>query len=254
MWTHLARTEAGIDAMIFPRLLALAEVLWTAPEHRDWNRFAPRLRLHEKVLASREVHCFVRNEGLPLPSITAGQDGRLWLVNAAGAIYGRSDGTWQQMPGTARQVTSGPDGAVWAVSDRPAKGGYLLMRWSGTQWEPIGHDAAAVQITAAPDGSLWAVTDAYAIYRFAEGRWANVIGLAREIVAGADGTVWILTTDPGPGGYELHAARGTRWRRIEPLAAGVHIAAGATGELLLMRDDGAVRQLVGSRWADVSVR
>jgi hexosaminidase len=43
MWTHIARTEAEIDAQIFPRLYALAEVLWTHPEHRDFADFNHRL-------------------------------------------------------------------------------------------------------------------------------------------------------------------------------------------------------------------
>lgn len=36
MWTHIARTETAIDSQLFPRLLALAEVLWTNPQVRDF--------------------------------------------------------------------------------------------------------------------------------------------------------------------------------------------------------------------------
>jgi hexosaminidase len=43
MWTHIARTPTAIDAQIFPRLYALAEVLWTNPEMRDYPDLEKRI-------------------------------------------------------------------------------------------------------------------------------------------------------------------------------------------------------------------
>ena len=43
MWTHIARTEAAIDAQVFPRLYALAEVLWTNPSTRDYAELQRRI-------------------------------------------------------------------------------------------------------------------------------------------------------------------------------------------------------------------
>ena len=43
MWTHIARTEETIDAQIFPRLYALAEVLWTNPVTRDYPDLEKRI-------------------------------------------------------------------------------------------------------------------------------------------------------------------------------------------------------------------
>lgn len=43
MWTHIARTETAIDAQVFPRLYALAEVLWTNPKVRDFSDFQHRI-------------------------------------------------------------------------------------------------------------------------------------------------------------------------------------------------------------------
>jgi hexosaminidase len=43
MWTHIARTEPAIDAQIFPRLYALAEVLWTNPAVRDYADLEHRI-------------------------------------------------------------------------------------------------------------------------------------------------------------------------------------------------------------------
>jgi hexosaminidase len=43
MWTHIARTEPAIDAQIFPRLYALAEVLWTNQAVRDYAELERRI-------------------------------------------------------------------------------------------------------------------------------------------------------------------------------------------------------------------
>jgi len=50
MWTHLARTEPAIDGQIFPRMIALSEVLWTSAEMKDFNDFHARLVVHYKRL------------------------------------------------------------------------------------------------------------------------------------------------------------------------------------------------------------
>jgi len=253
MWTHLARSETSIDMSIFPRLLALAEVLWTPSDRLEWDDFSRRMTRQEEVLRSKHVKCFVVNPGLGLPNITCGQDGRVWLVNSRGEIFLRKDKHWKRFPGQARQVTSTSDGTVWSVSTQRAKRGYALMRWSkpDEQWQPLGEDIAAVQISAAPDGSLWTSTEAYAVWRYGEGKWKNVQGLAREVSVGSDGTAWILTMDPGPGGFELYAAPpGRRFRRVYPLGTGIHIAAQGAGRVWVIRDDGRLVYLANRKFVD----
>jgi hypothetical protein len=43
MWTHIAVREKAIDYQIYPRLLALAEVAWSAQASREWGDFNARL-------------------------------------------------------------------------------------------------------------------------------------------------------------------------------------------------------------------
>jgi len=249
MWTHLARSEDAIDRSIFPRMLALAEVGWTPVERKQWDNFSARMDRHVPILEAKGVACFKRNEGVTLPNISAGQDGKLWLVNEKNEIYVRQGDAWDRFPGKARQVTSGPDGRFWAVSTQPTRRGYVLMRWSDGKWQPIGEDVAAVQISAAPDGSLWTVTEAYAIWKYANEKWSNVIGLARAVSAGFDDTVWSLSTDPAPGGYQLHYLHTkSRWRRHDSLMAGDKITAGTPGQLWLITDTGKLRQFVDGNW------
>ena len=49
--------------MIYPRLLALAEVAWTNPEQKDWKRFHAEALQEVKVLNSMGYHTFdLQNE------------------------------------------------------------------------------------------------------------------------------------------------------------------------------------------------
>lgn len=50
MWTHIARTDSAIDRQIFPRLLALAEALWSEAEQKQFTDFFHRYESHEQRL------------------------------------------------------------------------------------------------------------------------------------------------------------------------------------------------------------
>jgi hexosaminidase len=51
LWTEYIPTPEHLEYMAFPRTCALAEVVWTAPEHRDFAEFSGRLTLHLERLA-----------------------------------------------------------------------------------------------------------------------------------------------------------------------------------------------------------
>jgi hexosaminidase len=59
MWSERAPQET-IDSKVFPRILALAEVLWTYPVSRDYRAFYQRTVFHEKRLKALGVE-----SGLP---------------------------------------------------------------------------------------------------------------------------------------------------------------------------------------------
>jgi hexosaminidase len=54
MWTERA-PEAEVTSKIFPRLIALSEVLWTYPKERDALEFQNRLKRHFPMLDKRKV-------------------------------------------------------------------------------------------------------------------------------------------------------------------------------------------------------
>ena len=50
VWTEYINNEEQLEEMIFPRMCALSEVLWSAPQVKDYNSFSFRLLLHFKLL------------------------------------------------------------------------------------------------------------------------------------------------------------------------------------------------------------
>jgi len=55
-WSHIDRTEPGMDRQIFPRLLVLAEVGWTEALNREWDHFSPRLEHHYQSLDLLDIY------------------------------------------------------------------------------------------------------------------------------------------------------------------------------------------------------
>ncbi|QCR21337.1 family 20 glycosylhydrolase [Pontibacter sp. SGAir0037] len=48
VWTEYMKNSDKVEYMLFPRMSALSEVLWTAPEKKDWNDFENRLQTQFK--------------------------------------------------------------------------------------------------------------------------------------------------------------------------------------------------------------
>ncbi len=46
IWTEYQRNPKNVEFMVFPRLIALAEVAWTPAERKDFADFTSRLRRH----------------------------------------------------------------------------------------------------------------------------------------------------------------------------------------------------------------
>ncbi|MCB9850847.1 MAG: beta-N-acetylhexosaminidase [Phycisphaerales bacterium] len=56
LWTEQMNTPADVEYMAFPRACALAEVLWSPAEARDWSAFQERLGVHLKRLDAMSVN------------------------------------------------------------------------------------------------------------------------------------------------------------------------------------------------------
>lgn len=55
-WSHIDRTEPGMDRQIFPRLVALAEAGWTDNQNKGWDDFSFRLKHHYTSLELLNIY------------------------------------------------------------------------------------------------------------------------------------------------------------------------------------------------------
>ena len=56
VWTEYMQTEKQVEYMAFPRAVALSEVLWSSPEHKNYQDFIHRLEQYQKRLDQLEVN------------------------------------------------------------------------------------------------------------------------------------------------------------------------------------------------------
>ena len=56
VWTEPLRTPADVEFMVFPRMCALSEVVWTPRERRDWDSFWGRLVVQRALLDALHIN------------------------------------------------------------------------------------------------------------------------------------------------------------------------------------------------------
>ena len=56
VWTEYMQTEKQVEYMAYPRVVALSEVLWSSPEHKNYSDFINRLEQYQKRLDLLEVN------------------------------------------------------------------------------------------------------------------------------------------------------------------------------------------------------
>ncbi|MCU4174219.1 beta-N-acetylhexosaminidase [Carboxylicivirga sp. N1Y90] len=59
LWTERVSTQDRVEEMLYPRLIALAEVLWTSKKQRDWESFLIRLENNYGLLTNQGISYFI---------------------------------------------------------------------------------------------------------------------------------------------------------------------------------------------------
>jgi len=77
MWTEHVPDEATLDKKVFPRLIAMAEVLWSDSTDRDFNEFIDRLQMHYPMLDEQKVR--YGEESVPMSHTMILDSGRSFL-------------------------------------------------------------------------------------------------------------------------------------------------------------------------------
>ncbi len=154
-----------------------------------------------------------------------------WVVDKAGSILFRSTngkGGWQQVPGFATDIGVGSDdSSIWVIGTGPA----------GNEIDTEGN-----RISVAPDGLPWVVNNAGKIFRSTDGRgdWFQLPGLATDIGVGSDGSVWMIGTNPVPGGFGIFHWNGSDWNSVD--GGAVCIAVAPDGEPWVVNNAGTIFQ------------
>lgn len=78
LWTEHIPNRKTLDRQTFPRILAMSEVLWTAPETRNYEQFRWRVQKHYPLLQQRDVQYGA--EQMPFASSTRWSGDSLWLI------------------------------------------------------------------------------------------------------------------------------------------------------------------------------
>lgn len=58
VWAEYMPTTYQVEYMVFPRILALSEVVWSQKEQRSWEDFKTRLQAHYRLLQRKQVNYY----------------------------------------------------------------------------------------------------------------------------------------------------------------------------------------------------
>lgn len=154
-----------------------------------------------------------------LTDIAVGSSGQVWGVNNTGTIFFREGisasnpmGTvWTAIDGALTQISSGANDALWGVNTS----GQAWTRTSitpnarkGSGWQAVATPELFAHISVGFDESVWGVGRSGKVYYWAHDwasassgygdnkTWVEASGIsgAKQVIAGRDGEVWVITT------------------------------------------------------------
>lgn len=95
VWTEYMSTSDYVEYMIFPRVVALSETVWTNPENKDWTKFQEKMSNQYSLLDARNVNYHIAApEGL-VDGLTLGDEQTISLKSSFknAKVYYSIDGT-----------------------------------------------------------------------------------------------------------------------------------------------------------------
>jgi hypothetical protein len=146
-------------------------------------------------------------------------------VRALQSLYWGS--VWSDRKIAAHDVSVGTDGCVWIIGASAFGAGFQIFRWNGRAWHLL--PGSAVRIGAASTTAAWCVNSAGAVFEWSEAQfsWIGRPGSATDIAMGADGSVWMTTTNAP----FVNRWDGTTWQSPWPFPSPAsRIAASSSGD------------------------
>ena len=95
LWCEYITTAEQVEYMVLPRMLALAEVVWTPKQNKDWQSFNKRLQTQFRSFEQRGLHYSPGNFTVNIKPVS--ENGKLSVALSTealnGEIYYTTDGT-----------------------------------------------------------------------------------------------------------------------------------------------------------------
>jgi len=117
---------------------------------------------------------------------------------------------WQKQPGSALDISGNAAGSLWIVgTDRTSSAGFYAYKWNGTEF--VRQDWVSPSRTLAINSfdQLYLMDDFNSLLFQGKSAGAPIVyNKGRDIVVGADNSVWRVGLDKRPGGYGLYKQTG----------------------------------------------
>ena len=145
--------------------------------------------------------------------------GNAWTVNDKGEIWRHDGRAWNRVPGIAKDIGIGANGAVWVIGAGATAGGFEIFRWNNGNWQKM--PGGGTRIDVDPQGNAWVVSDGGDVFRYTGSNWAGVPGVkARDIGIGGDGSIFVVGQDGS-----VHKWNGNAWVRRDGKLAEITVDA-----------------------------
>lgn len=160
-----------------------------------------------------------------------------WVVNNKGLIFRKRGKGWQQMPGSARDIGIGANGAVWVVgTDEQDVGGFVYL-WDEANWKWDKSNGVGVRIAVDPKGIPWIINKKGLIFRKMGASWQQLPGSAVDIAISAKGDVWVTGTDKLDKGGPIYKWDEEKWSWEKVSGSAQAIAVNPAGKPCVINSD-----------------
>ncbi|HEX2677506.1 MAG TPA: hypothetical protein VHM19_12720 [Polyangiales bacterium] len=184
-------------------------------------------------------------------------DQKISFYDKKGAICAYTGGCEWAYMGKARDIAIGPHAEVWAISNTAGTSsfgnGYRLEKWNHQtlQWDlQPATSGCGVRIAVDNTGMPWWVDNQNKVFRMINNAPVSVPGVATDIGAGADGSVWAIGATAYGNGYAVwrYNAFFNTWFQAGG-AGGVRVAVDPSGNALIVDAAGYVSRWNGTAWS-----
>lgn len=160
---------------------------------------------------------------------------------------------WIQRPGLATDIGIGGDGSVWVIGTHHVGTGFDfgIHRWilTNSTWEDI--NGGGVRIDVDENGNPWIVNSKNQIFHRLNDNWVQLPGLATDVGVGADGSVWIIGTNPVGSGKDLgvHRWTGSAWEAVD--GGGIRIDVDDNGNPWIVNSRNQIFHRSDNQWVQL---